>query len=152
SMPTGKPEETPRRPPRARPPDCASSRGTWRRDLYVAGITETSGVRMYDRWAMVRRSRGRFLAPIALAATITGTDLVWHTELTHKSSTTHSHVSSRPSTPKHGHFTRAKFYVVKRGDTLSTISQKTGVSIETLQALNRTLRVDPNSLQTAQRL
>ena len=106
---------------------------------------------MYDRVAMVRRSRGRYLAPIALAATITGTYLVVHTGLTHKSSTTRSHVSSRPSTPRHGHFARTKFYVVKQGDTLSSISQKTGVSIQTLQALNHKL-VDPNSLQTAQRL
>jgi LysM repeat protein len=108
---------------------------------------------MYDRRAMVRRSRGRYLAPIALAAAITGTYLVVHKGLTDKSSTTHSHVSSRPSPPAHhGKVDRAKFYVVKSGDTLSSISQKTGVSIETLQALNRRLRVDPNSLQAAQRL
>src|SRR5215813_5774691 len=107
---------------------------------------------MYDRGAMVRRSRGRYLAPIALAAAITGTYLVVHNGLTHKSSTTPSHVSKRPSTTHHGKFTRAKFYVVKRGDTLSSIYQKPGVSIETLQARIRTLRLDPNSLQTAQRL
>src|SRR5256885_10663766 len=95
--------------------------------------------------AMVRRSPGRFLAPIALAATITGTYLVVHNGLTHTSSSTHSHVSSRPSTTRHGRFARAKFYVVKPGDTLSSISQKTGVSIQTLQALNHKL-VDPNSL------
>ena len=106
---------------------------------------------MYDRWAMVRRSRGRFLAPIALAAAITGTYLVVHNGLTHKSSTTRSHVSSRPTPPKHGKFDRAKFYVVKHGDTLSSISQKTGVSIQTLQSLNRSL-IDPNSLHIAQRL
>jgi LysM repeat protein len=106
---------------------------------------------MYDRQAMVRRSRGRYLAPIALAATITGTYLIVHNGLTDKSSTTHSHVSSRPSTTRHGKFGRTKFYVVKPGDTLSSISQKTGVSIQTLQALNHKL-VDPNSLQTAQRL
>lgn len=108
---------------------------------------------MYDRLAMVRRSRGRYLAPIALAAAITGTYLVVHNGLTHKSSTTHTHVSGRPTTTTHhGKVTHAKYYVVKPGDTLSNISQKTGVSIETLQALNRKLRVDPNSLQTAQRL
>jgi LysM repeat protein len=107
---------------------------------------------MYDRFAMVRRSRGRYLAPIALAAAITGTYLVVHNGLTHKSSTTRTHVSGRPTTTHHGKLTHARFYVVKPGDTLSNISQKTGVSIETLQALNRKLRLDPNSLQTAQRL
>jgi LysM repeat protein len=106
---------------------------------------------MYDRAAMVRRSRGRYLAPIALAAAITGTYLVVHSGLTHKSSTTPSHVSSRPNTTRQGKFARAKFYVVKRGDTLSSISQKTGVSIQTLQSLNHTL-IDPNSLHIAQRL
>jgi LysM repeat protein len=106
---------------------------------------------MYDRRAMVRRSRGRYLAPIALAAAITGTYLIVHTGLTHKSSTTQSHVSSQPAQTRHGRFAKAKFYIVKSGDTLSSISQKTGVSIQTLQALNPKL-IDPNSLQTAQRL
>jgi LysM repeat protein len=118
----------------------------------VAGDASEGGlIPMYDRGAMVRRSRGRYLAPIVLAATITGTYLIVHNGLTHKSSTTHSHVSKRPTTTRHGRFARVKFYVVKRGDTLSSISQKTGVSIQTLQALNHKL-VDPNSLQTAQRL
>ena len=106
---------------------------------------------MYDRDAMVRRSRGRYLAPIALAAAITGTYLVVHNGLTHKSSPLPAHVSNRPSAKHHGKVFHAKFYVVKPGDTLSSISQKTGVSIETLQSLNRKV-IDPNSLQTAQRL
>lgn len=106
---------------------------------------------MYDRRAMVRRSRGRYLAPIALAAAITGTYLVVHNGLTDKSSTSPAHVSKQPSPRRHGRLARAKFYVVKPGDTLSRISQKTGVSIQTIQALNRKL-IDPNSLQTAQRL
>jgi LysM repeat protein len=106
---------------------------------------------MYDRRPMVRRSRGRYLAPIALAATITGTYLVVHAGLHHSSSTTQSHVSKQPGQPHRGRLTKSRFYIVKRGDTLSSISQKTGVSIQTLQALNPKL-VDPNSLQTAQRL
>jgi LysM repeat protein len=99
----------------------------------------------------MRRSRWRYLAPIALAAAITGTYLVVHNGLTHKSSTTTSHVSNRPKTTRHGKFAHEKFYVVKHGDTLSVISQKTGVSIETLQSLNHSL-VDPNSLHIGQRL
>ena len=99
----------------------------------------------------MRRSRWRYLAPIALAAAITGTYVVVHKGLTHKSSTTPAHVSGRPSTTRHGKFSRAKFYVVKHGDTLSSISQKTGVSIQTLQSLNHSL-IDPNSLHIAQRL
>jgi LysM repeat protein len=102
---------------------------------------------------MVRRSRGRYLAPIALAATITGTYLIVHNGLTHKSSTTTSHVNNQSPTvakrPKT--VAKAKFYVVQPGDTLSSIAQKTGVSVSTLESLNPKL-VDPNSLQTAQRL
>ncbi|HEV7174651.1 MAG TPA: LysM domain-containing protein [Solirubrobacteraceae bacterium] len=99
----------------------------------------------------MRRSRWRYLAPIALAAAIAGTYVVVHNGLTHKSSTTSSHVSGRSTTTRHGKSSRAKFYVVKRGDTLSSISQKTGVSIQTLQSLNHSLN-DPNSLHIAQRL
>lgn len=99
----------------------------------------------------MRRSRWRYLAPIALAAAITGTYVVVHNGLTHKSSTTPTHVSGRPNSTRHGKTSHAKFYVVKHGDTLSSISQKTGVSIQTLQSLNHSL-VDPNSLHIAQRL
>ena len=101
---------------------------------------------------MARRSPGRYLAPLALAATVAGTYLIVHAGLTHKSSTSSSHVSSRPATTaKRGKSEKAKFYVVQPGDTLSSIAQKTGVSIVTLEALNPKV-VDPNSLQAAQRL
>jgi LysM repeat protein len=109
-------------------------------------------MRLYDRRAMVRRSRGRYLAPIALAAAITGTYLIVHNGLTHKSSTTASHVTRQPPAAKRSKTAhKAKFYVVQPGDTLSSIAQKTGVSVNTLEALNPKV-VDPNSLQTAQRL
>ena len=95
---------------------------------------------MYDRAAMVRRSRGRYLAPIALAATITGTYLVVHNgidpQVVHDA-LARLQPARRP--PEHGKFDHAKFYVVKPGDTLSSISQKTGVSIETLESLNHKL-------------
>jgi LysM repeat protein len=105
---------------------------------------------LYDRRAM-RRSPGRYLAPIALAATITGTYLIVHAGLTHKTSTTTSHVTSRSSTVTHSKSHKAKVYVVQPGDTLSSISQKTGVSISDLEALNPKV-TDPNSLQASQRL
>jgi LysM repeat protein len=107
-------------------------------------------VRLYYRPAM-RRSPGRYLAPIALAATVAGTYLIVHAGLTHKTSTTSSHVTSRSTTSANHGKTRIRVYVVQPGDTLSSISQKTGVSVSTLEALNPKL-VDPNSLQAAQRL
>jgi LysM repeat protein len=53
--------------------------------------------------------------------------------------------------PATGHpRSRQAFYVVRSGDSLSAISQKTGISVLTLEALNPS--VDPNALQAGQRL
>ena len=46
--------------------------------------------------------------------------------------------------------TEAKFYVVQPGDTLERIAAKTGISVATLERSIR--RLDPNALQTGQRL
>jgi len=48
--------------------------------------------------------------------------------------------TKRPSKPK----TQAKTYVIKSGDTLEGISEKTGVSVEELQTLNP--EIDPQIL------
>jgi LysM repeat protein len=62
-------------------------------------------------------------------------------------STTKSGKSKGGKSKKH----RArKVYVVKQGDILTTVSEKTGVSVERLQELNPDL--DPQSLQVGQRL
>jgi LysM repeat protein len=42
------------------------------------------------------------------------------------------------------------FYVIKAGDSLSTISAKTGVALPKLEGLNPS--IDPNALQTGQRI
>ena len=102
---------------------------------------------------MVARNRARYLAPIALAATIAATYLVVHDTVDNKTSTVHTGVvrqrtsrSSRPKAPAR----RGSFYRVKTGDTLSAISAKTGVSLPTLEQLNP--GVNPGALQTGQRL
>lgn len=46
--------------------------------------------------------------------------------------------------------THRRFYTVKNGDNLGTISEKTGVSIDEIQALNP--EVDPQALIAGQRL
>jgi LysM domain len=97
---------------------------------------------------MVHRSRARYLAPIALAAVIAGTYLVVHAGLTKKHATAQTHRSHRHRA--HGRYARAKFYVVQPGDSLTSIARKTGIPVATLESLNR--NVDPNALQTAQRL
>jgi spore germination protein YaaH len=101
--------------------------------------------------AMVARNRARYLAPIALAATITATYMVVHAGLGHKHSTTTttSQIVRHPGGRRHRPGTR-KTYVVQNGDTLSTISAKVGVPVATIESLNP--NVNPNALQTGQRL
>lgn len=97
---------------------------------------------------MVRRSPARYLAPLALAAVIAGTYVIVHSGLNKKPDTaqrtTSGHTSAR------GKYARARYYVVQPGDSLTSIASKTGIPLATLESLNR--NVDPNSLQTAQRL
>ncbi len=96
---------------------------------------------------MVRRSRARYLAPIALAVVIAGTYFVVHASLT-KKTTAHAHSATRRT--GRGKYAHVKVYVVAPGDSLTSISRKTGIPVSTLESLNP--HIDPNSLQTAQRL
>jgi LysM repeat protein len=96
------------------------------------------------------RNPARYLAPLALAATITATYLVVHAGLSTKSTSTTSHVAVH-RTGRHHHRGRTpRSYTVRAGDTLSTISARTRIPLATLQALNP--GIDPNALQTGQRL
>jgi hypothetical protein len=109
---------------------------------------------MVDR-SRPRRSPARYLAPLALAAMFAGTYVIVHHGLhsgsTHQSGTTIP-PASRHRAHKHTvrHRTSPKFYVVRSGDSLSVIAERTGLSIVTLQGLNPSL--NPNSLQVGQRL
>jgi LysM repeat protein len=98
---------------------------------------------------MVARNRLRYLAPIALAATITATYFVVRGALSDTRSSSHSHVVGNTSRARRG-LARARFYVVKRGDTLSEISSRSGIPVPTLQILNPNL--NPNALRAGQRL
>lgn len=99
---------------------------------------------------MVTRNRGRFLAPIAILVVIAATVLIVQGELGSKH---HAHPQLihgiRHASRNSGAKTET-VYVVKPGDSLSTISSKTGVPVPTLEKLNP--RVDPGALQTGQRL
>jgi Tfp pilus assembly protein FimV len=98
---------------------------------------------------MVGRSRARYLAPIALTATIVAAYVIVHDGLTTKSHPRPAHALTRPRRVNRK-LAGATFYTVQPGDNLSSISVKTGVTVPTLEALNPT--VDPNALQTGQRL
>lgn len=101
---------------------------------------------------MVGRS-GRFVAPIALAAVTLGVYLIVHSTLAHHTTAARppAVVVNRPGHSR-THRARPRFYVVKPGDTLSSIAAKTGVTMGRLTALNPSLASAPNSLQTGQRL
>jgi LysM repeat protein len=100
-----------------------------------------------------RRSHARYLAPVALAATIAGTYVIVHNTLNATKSTSITQSATRPQTKSVPHHRAAgvtRFYVVKAGDNLSSIAAKTGVALTTIESLNHNL--DPNALQTGQRL
>lgn len=96
--------------------------------------------------AMLARSRARYLAPIALVATIAGTYLIAHQALNTKPTKTHHARGHRPR----GRYAHARYYVIQPGDSMTSIAAKTGIALTTLEALNQ--GVDPNSLQAGQRL
>lgn len=98
---------------------------------------------------MAARSSARYLAPIALAATITGTYLVVHSGLT-ASPARPSHVGRGRGPKGKGQYANTKFYVVQPGDNLTSIALKTGIGLTALEAQNPNL--DPNSLHPGQRL
>jgi hypothetical protein len=87
------------------------------------------------------RSRARYLAPIMLVAAIGGVYLIAHHNATERSS---------PRGHAHHHKLGPRFYLVKPGESLSTISQKTGVPLATIEQLNPL--VDPNTLAAGRRL
>jgi|SRR3954447_8089074 LysM repeat protein len=106
-----------------------------------------------------RRSPARFLAPIALVAFAFALYSIVKDarEPAGGSSSSNTPGQSSPATGKKSAAAkkkaarrRRKTYVVKAGDTPSGIAAKTGVSLATLQKLNRNL--NPQALQAGQRL
>ena len=105
---------------------------------------------------MAGRSPLRFLAPIALLAFAVALYTVVHdaSDPAGKSSSdTPAQTSATPakqSASKKSSKTKRRVYTVKKGDTASAIAEKTGVSIETMQKLNKNF--DPQSLSLGQRI
>jgi LysM repeat protein len=100
------------------------------------------------------RNPARYIVPLALAASVTATYVIVHHALGNKHSSTTSATVPTTSTVarRHGNSgsSKARFYVVKSGDSLSAIAAKTGVSMSTIEQLNPHL--NPNALQPSQRL
>jgi len=97
----------------------------------------------------------RWLAPIALAATVVAIYVLVHDTL----SKPKRHVTAPPhltltthTAAGHSHQARPhpRIYIVKSGDTLSGIAAHFHTPLATLEALNPS--VNPGALQTGQRL
>lgn len=114
---------------------------TDRNDLYGAGRS--------------RRSPARFLAPVFLVVVIAGTYIVVHNginQINRRTTSSSTTTATRPQklTRSQRKYVKQKYYTVQPGDTLSQIASKTGVGLDTLEALNR--HMNPNSLQLGQRI
>ena len=105
-----------------------------------------------------RRSPARWLVPIALVACVVAVYAVVNATLLADddgATTPASQTSTSRSRTTKGKTTRSRSkrrraYRVKAGDTLSSISAKTGVSLARIQDLNPEL--DSQALQTGQRI
>jgi LysM repeat protein len=99
---------------------------------------------------MLARNPARYLAPAALVTVaVVAFLVVSHNVRSSSQSTTASHalVLSHLVRSRYAH---SRFYTVQPGDNLTSISVKTGISIPQLEQLNSS--IDPNSLQTGQRI
>lgn len=104
---------------------------------------------------MEARSPARYLAPIALLAAAVAIVIViagaGHSASAPAPAPAPARTVTSPILTTRGHHARrARAYVVKAGDSLSSISAATGVPVATLEALNP--GVNPAALQTGQRL
>ena len=104
---------------------------------------------------MAGRSPLRFLAPIALVAFAVALYAVVSDARKPAGSAASSSTPTQTAAP-HGakgsakHVHKRRTYIVKSGDTASGISAKTGVSLATMQRLNK--HFDPQTLSPGQRI
>ena len=109
-----------------------------------------------------RRSPARFLGPLAVIAVVVAFFAVVSGSSHHSGGSTSTNVGSTQTTKK-GHSTKTsatganaskpagpKYYVVKIGDSFSSIADKTGVTLERLQELNPA--VDSNQMTAGQKI
>lgn len=92
--------------------------------------------------------RLRFLAPLAVVVALVAVAIVVGTVST--GSPSHGSKGPTATTASKKPKKLPKFYVVKRGDTLSAIADKTGVPISVIEDLNPDL--DPQTVRPGQRL
>lgn len=96
------------------------------------------------------RNRGRYLAPVALLTTIVAIILIVHAGLATKHHNVRVHRVEEQAIRYRAPKPAPAFYVVQAGNSLSTISANTGISIATLELLNPT--ANPQALRPGERL
>jgi len=101
---------------------------------------------------MADRNPARVAAPLALLAALLAVVVVVQVSASDDDAPSLAPSATRPAVTQPARRARAtpKAYVVKAGDTLTVIADKTGVSLDDIQRLNPDL--DPNALQTGERL
>jgi len=99
---------------------------------------------------MAGRRLARFLAPLALIAALVGVIAVVALSGPGGSSPSTSATPAARTTPVSKGRTHARAYVVKPGDSLTAIAERTGVSIDVIETLNPD--VDPQALHVGERL
>ena len=97
-----------------------------------------------------KRYFARLLAVLAIAAVAVAiVVIVSNANLNSKETSNHKKTAARAKKHKKPR-TKAKTYTVKSGDTLTSISQKTGVPVSEIQSLNP--EVDPQILSAGETL
>jgi LysM repeat protein len=99
---------------------------------------------------MVGRNPARYLAPIALVATVAGAYLIVSDHVGGGSANRAAVRLSGASARSHRRYASATSYTVQPGDNLTGIAAKTGVHLSTLEQLNPSL--NPDSLRAGQRI
>jgi LysM repeat protein len=103
-----------------------------------------------------RRSPARWLAPVALVTCVVAVYAVVDRTLLKEDNPGAGTTTSQRATPKTtttrtvGTKKRRRTYVVKTGDTLSAISIKTGVPLQTIEHLNP--KLDADTLHAGQKV
>lgn len=107
---------------------------------------------MADR---AKRSPARWLAPVAVVACAVAVYAIASSNVkddppAKRKDATQRSVTSQPTARKTTTPRRSRSYVVKTGDTLSAISVKTGVSLDTIERLNP--KLDADTLHAGQKV
>jgi LysM repeat protein len=96
------------------------------------------------------RSPARFLAPVAVVVAASSVYLIVHSGVSDEPATAKPAAARTTAVAPSSSASARASYVVRTGDTLSAISERTGIPLGDLQQLNPS--IDANSLHAGQKL